>query len=100
MILTSKLFGLKSHKTGNSVQSPASVRTAVCSGVMVPSGNHIHSLQHLEALLKLLLTTLNVPKCALMTRSIQNLPPEWVYLWTADMTAAWTGNQPEKPVRK
>lgn len=59
----------------------------VCSGLIFPSGNRIHSLQHLKAFLELLFSTLNVPKCALMNRSTQILPFGRVYFRVKHMKA-------------
>lgn len=49
---------------------------SLCSKLIFPSGNRIHSPQHLKAFLGLLFSTFNVPKCALMNRSTRILPVE------------------------
>lgn len=71
----------------------------VCSGLIFPSGNRIHSLQHLKAFLELLFSTLNVPKCALMNRSTQILPFGRVHFRVKHMKAWQTSRNQGSPVK-
>lgn len=71
----------------------------VCSGLIFPSGNRVHSLQHLKAFLELLFSTLNVPKCALMNRSTQILPFGRVHFRVKHMKAWQTSRNQGSPVK-